>query len=58
MSMKGTGKRLLKQVIGGWDFDDYKPSNWRNPQNSTTKKWSKKLRAILKRETDREINED
>lgn len=55
--MKRSGKRLLKQVIGGWDFDDYKPSNWGSAQNSTTKKWSKKLRTVFKRETDREINE-
>jgi hypothetical protein len=48
--MKISGKRLLKTVIKGWDFDDYRPSNWGNKQNSSTKKWSKKLRSKLKRD--------
>jgi len=48
--MKISGKRLLRTVIKGWDFDDFRPSNWDNTQNSTSKKWSKKLRAALKRD--------
>jgi hypothetical protein len=44
--MKISGKRLLRSVIKSWDFDDFRPSNWGNKQNSA----SKKLRAALKRD--------
>jgi hypothetical protein len=48
--MKISGKRLLNQVLGSWDFEDLRPSRSNSKQNSATKKWSKKLRAILKRD--------
>jgi hypothetical protein len=48
--MKISGKRLLRTVIKGWDFDDFRPSNWGNKQTYASKKWSKKLRAALKKD--------
>jgi hypothetical protein len=48
--MKISGKRLLRTVIKGWDFDDFRPSNWGNKQTYASKKWSKKLRATLKKD--------
>lgn len=44
-----TGKRLLNQVLS-WDFGDYRPKYKKRPQNSATKRWSKKSRRFLKKE--------
>ena len=45
-----TGKRLLKQLLKSYEFDDYRPSNWNKKQNNITKRWSKKVRAYIKKE--------
>lgn len=51
-----TGKRLYYQVLS-WDYVDYSPSCWRNTQNNTTKRWSKKVRRFLKEELELELLE-
>lgn len=43
-----TGRRLLKQVLGPWNYEDYRPNNWGNKQNNYTKRWSKRARTYLK----------
>ena len=44
-----TGKRLYLEALG-WDFEDYRAKHWRRPNNSASKRWSKKVRTKLKRE--------
>lgn len=51
-----TGKRLLNQVLS-WEFGDYRPNDWKTAQNSTTKRWSKKVRRFLKGELNDELLE-
>lgn len=49
-----TGKRLLRQIFS-WDFEDYRPYNKGNTQNSASKRWSKKVRRFLEKELKKEL---
>jgi hypothetical protein len=49
-----TGRRLLIQVLS-WDYCDYSPSMWQKPQNTKTKRWSKKVRRFLEKQMTEEI---
>jgi hypothetical protein len=53
-----TGKKLLKYVLRSWNYEDFRPHNWGNPQNSASKKWSKLVRQQLKREFIKELSND
>lgn len=49
-----TGRRLLIQILS-WDFSDYRSRYRKRPQNSATKRWSKKSRRFLKKELNEEL---
>lgn len=49
-----TGRRLLNQVLS-WDYCDYSPSMWQKPQNTKTRRWSKKVRRFLEKQMAEEI---
>lgn len=54
--MKITGRRILVQILS-CDYYDYKPSMWCNKQNNATKRWSKKGRSFVRKETNKELLE-
>ena len=53
--MKISAKKLYNQMLS-WDFVDYR--GWGNKKSNARKKWSKKLRNIIKKDTNNIIEEE